>query len=154
MINLWMSWMSILDKKKQKRNLPEKRKKNNNQRIPNIKMSTKGGSVSHLACQKGSLPLAPRQLRHWLYRPIEKQILPTFPRPLPKIIQRIIKNVRQFWNSFHYCFLFCDHSHCFTSYDFLKVNTALTQSNLIYFINFIRGPVSILSVNWTAEIAK
>jgi len=52
-------WMSILDKNN------ENTQKTTNQRILNIKMSTKEAQFLYLACQGGGSPLSPGQLRHW-----------------------------------------------------------------------------------------
>ena len=52
-------WMSILDKNN------ENTQKTTNQRILNVKMSTKEAQFLYLACQRGGLPLSPRQLRQW-----------------------------------------------------------------------------------------
>ena len=61
-VNLLMSWMSILAKKTK---TPRKmQKKTTTQRILNIKMSTGGGPVFTFSFPGGGSP--PCQLRHWL----------------------------------------------------------------------------------------
>jgi len=52
-VNLWVSWMSILDKKTK---TPRKTQKNNKLKMLNIKMSIKGGAVFIFILPGGPLP--------------------------------------------------------------------------------------------------